>query len=81
MSGSPSGTALTLHLRSSSFSPTLASPGDSGVALDSDMDLSNETDGSSCREVIVKFINFIIYHKLFIKSGQQILKTGKTMSI
>ncbi|XP_051161854.1 uncharacterized protein LOC127281914 isoform X2 [Leptopilina boulardi] len=50
MSGSPSGTALTLHLRSSSFSPSLVSPGDSGVALDSDMDLSNETDGSSCRE-------------------------------
>lgn len=53
MSGSPSGTALTLHLRSTSFSPSLVSPGDSGVALDSDMDLSNETDGSSCREVIL----------------------------
>ncbi|OXU18099.1 hypothetical protein TSAR_007610 [Trichomalopsis sarcophagae] len=50
MSGSPSGTALTLHLRSTSVSSSLASPGDSGVALDSDMDASNETDASSYKE-------------------------------
>ncbi|XP_024946922.1 uncharacterized protein LOC107273813 isoform X2 [Cephus cinctus] len=51
MSGSPSGTALSLHLRSSSISSSLASPGDSGVALeDSDMDLANETDASSYKE-------------------------------
>lgn len=51
MSGSPSGTALTLHLRSTSVSSSLASPGDSGVALDSDMDAANETDASSYKEV------------------------------
>ena len=51
MSGSPSGTALSLHLRPSSICSSLASPGDSGVALDSDMDLSNETDSSSFKEV------------------------------
>ncbi|XP_011495840.1 PREDICTED: pleckstrin homology domain-containing family M member 2 [Ceratosolen solmsi marchali] len=50
MSGSPSGIALTLHLRSSSISSSLASPGDSGVALDSDMDPANETDNSSYKE-------------------------------
>lgn len=47
MSGSPSGTALSLHLRSSSITSSLASPGDSGVALDSDMEGANETDTSS----------------------------------
>lgn len=47
----PSGTVLSLHLRSSSVSSSLASPGDSGVAFDSDMDLANETDGSSYKEV------------------------------
>lgn len=51
MSGSPSGTALSLHLRTSSNNSSLASPGDSGVALDSDMDISNETDTSSYKEV------------------------------
>lgn len=52
MSGSPSGTALTLHLRSTSVSSSLASPGDSGVALmDSDMDAAMETDASSYKEV------------------------------
>lgn len=51
MSGSPSGTALSLHLRSSSVTSSLASPGDSGVALDSDMDIANETDASSYKEV------------------------------
>ncbi|XP_043283089.1 pleckstrin homology domain-containing family M member 2 [Venturia canescens] len=50
MSGSPSGTALSLHLRSSSVSSSLASPGDSGVALDSDMEGANETDASSYKE-------------------------------
>ncbi|KAH0549862.1 uncharacterized protein LOC123261517 [Cotesia glomerata] len=50
MSGSPSGTALSLHLRSSSVTSSLASPGDSGVALDSDIDMSNETDASSYKE-------------------------------
>lgn len=47
----PSGTILSLHLRSSSVSSSLASPGDSGVAFDSDMDLANETDASSYKEV------------------------------
>ena len=56
MSGFPSGTALSLHLRSSSISSSLASPEDSGVALDSDMDLSNETDASSYKEVS-KYLN------------------------
>lgn len=51
MSGSPSGTALSLHLRSSSNISNLESPNDSGVALDSDMDISNETDASSYKEV------------------------------
>lgn len=51
MSINPSGTVLSLHLRSSSVSSSLASPGDSGVAFDSDMDLANETDGSSYKEV------------------------------
>ncbi|XP_034945918.1 uncharacterized protein prd1 isoform X1 [Chelonus insularis] len=50
MHGSPSGTALSLHLRSSSVTSSLASPGDSGVALDSDMDMANETDASSYKE-------------------------------
>ncbi|KAK0166773.1 hypothetical protein PV327_004259 [Microctonus hyperodae] len=50
MSGSPSGTALSLHLRSSSNISSLESPNDSGVALDSDMDISNETDTSSYKE-------------------------------
>lgn len=50
MSVNPSGTVLSLHLRSSSVS-SLASPGDSGVAFDSDMDIANETDGSSYKEV------------------------------
>lgn len=50
MSVNPSGTVLSLHLRSCSVSSSLASPGDSGVALDSDMDLANETDGSSYKE-------------------------------
>ncbi|XP_067213080.1 pleckstrin homology domain-containing family M member 2 isoform X2 [Linepithema humile] len=50
MSVNPSGTVLSLHLRSSSVSSSLASPGDSGVAFDSDMDLANETDGSSYKE-------------------------------
>ncbi|XP_011306068.1 pleckstrin homology domain-containing family M member 2 [Fopius arisanus] len=50
MSGSPSGTALSLHLRSSSVTSSLASPGDSGVALDSDMEGANETDASSYKE-------------------------------
>ncbi|EFN65308.1 Pleckstrin-like proteiny domain-containing family M member 2 [Camponotus floridanus] len=50
MSINPSGTVLSLHLRSSSISSSLASPGDSGVAFDSDMDLANETDGSSYKE-------------------------------
>ncbi|RLU19751.1 hypothetical protein DMN91_008308 [Ooceraea biroi] len=50
MSVNPSGTALSLHLRSSSVSSSLASPGDSGIAFDSDMDLANETDGSSYKE-------------------------------
>lgn len=49
MSVNPSGTVLSLHLRSSSVS-SLASPGDSGVAFDSDMDIANETDGSSYKE-------------------------------
>ncbi|XP_020280133.1 pleckstrin homology domain-containing family M member 2 [Pseudomyrmex gracilis] len=49
MSINPSGTVLSLHLRSSSIT-SLASPGDSGVAFDSDMDLANETDGSSYKE-------------------------------
>ncbi|XP_011631168.1 pleckstrin homology domain-containing family M member 2 [Pogonomyrmex barbatus] len=48
MSVNPSGTIL--HLRSSSVSSSLASPGDSGVAFDSDMDIANETDGSSYKE-------------------------------
>ena len=52
MSGSLPGSALSLHLRPSSISSSLASPGDSGVALDSDMDASNETDISSYKEVI-----------------------------
>jgi len=52
----PSGTVLSLHLRSSSVSSSLASPGDSGVAFDSDMDLANETDGSSYKEVRSKSI-------------------------
>lgn len=51
MSVNPSGTVLSLHLRSSSVSSSLASPGDSGVAFDSDMDMANETDGSSYKEV------------------------------
>lgn len=51
MSVNPSGTVLSLHLRSSSVSSSLASPGDSGVAFDSDMDIANETDGSSYKEV------------------------------
>lgn len=51
MSINPSGTVLSLHLRSSSVSSSLASPGDSGIAFDSDMDLANETDGSSYKEV------------------------------
>ncbi|KAH0951760.1 hypothetical protein HN011_003151 [Eciton burchellii] len=50
MSVNPSGTVLSLHLRSSSISSSLASPGDSGIAFDSDMDLANETDGSSYKE-------------------------------
>ncbi|CAK9831940.1 Pleckstrin homology domain-containing family M member 2 [Anthophora retusa] len=50
MSVNPSGTILSLHLRSSSVSSSLASPGDSGVAFDSDMDLANETDASSYKE-------------------------------
>lgn len=50
MSVNPSGTVLSLHLRSSSVSSSLASPGDSGVAFDSDMDMANETDGSSYKE-------------------------------
>lgn len=50
MSGSPSGTALSLHLRSSSVTSSLASPGDSGVALDSDLEGANETDASSYKE-------------------------------
>lgn len=50
MSVNPSGTVLSLHLRSSSVS-SLASPEDSGVAFDSDMDIANETDGSSYKEV------------------------------
>ncbi|XP_076278593.1 pleckstrin homology domain-containing protein pruning defect 1 [Lasioglossum baleicum] len=50
MSVIPSGTILSLHLRSSSVSSSLASPGDSGVAFDSDMDLANETDASSYKE-------------------------------
>ncbi|KAG5323179.1 PKHM2 protein, partial [Pseudoatta argentina] len=50
MSVNPSGTVLSLHLRSSSVSSSLASPGDSGVAFDSDMDIANETDGSSYKE-------------------------------
>ncbi|XP_066593386.1 pleckstrin homology domain-containing family M member 2 [Prorops nasuta] len=50
MSINPSGTVLSLHLRSSSVSSSLASPGDSGVAFDSDMDFANETDFSSYRE-------------------------------
>ncbi|XP_012288630.1 pleckstrin homology domain-containing family M member 2 [Orussus abietinus] len=50
MSGSPSGIALSLHLRSSSVCSSLASPVDSGVALDSDMDGANETDASSYKE-------------------------------
>ncbi|XP_033224094.1 uncharacterized protein LOC117177479 isoform X2 [Belonocnema kinseyi] len=56
MSGSPPGTALSLHLRSSSISSSLASPGDSGVVLDSDMDLSNETDGSSYKDSSIEDI-------------------------
>ncbi|XP_046741434.1 pleckstrin homology domain-containing family M member 2 isoform X2 [Diprion similis] len=55
MSGSPSGTALSLHLRSSSVSSSLASPGDSGVAFDSDMDLANETDEDSSVEDVPKY--------------------------
>lgn len=51
MSVNPSGTILSLHLRSSSVSSSLASPGDSGVAFDSDMELANETDASSYKEV------------------------------
>lgn len=51
MSVNSSGTILSLHLRSSSVSSSLASPGDSGVAFDSDMDLANETDASSYKEV------------------------------
>ncbi|XP_058801493.1 pleckstrin homology domain-containing family M member 2 isoform X2 [Phymastichus coffea] len=50
MSGSPSGTALSLHLRSTSVCSSLASPGDSGIAFDSDMDAANETDTSSYKE-------------------------------
>ncbi|XP_031827223.1 pleckstrin homology domain-containing protein pruning defect 1 isoform X2 [Nomia melanderi] len=50
MSVNSSGTILSLHLRSSSVSSSLASPGDSGVAFDSDMDLANETDASSYKE-------------------------------
>ncbi|XP_017883684.1 uncharacterized protein LOC108627122 [Ceratina calcarata] len=50
MSVNPSGTILSLHLRSSSVSSSLASPGDSGVAFDSDMDIANETDASSYKE-------------------------------
>lgn len=46
-----SGTILSLNLRSSSVSSSLASPGDSGVAFDSDMDVANETDASSYKEV------------------------------
>nr|XP_034186856.1 LOW QUALITY PROTEIN: pleckstrin homology domain-containing family M member 2 [Osmia lignaria] len=45
-----SGTILSLNLRSSSVSSSLASPGDSGVAFDSDMDVANETDASSYKE-------------------------------
>jgi len=55
MSVNPSGTVLSLHLRSSSVSSSLASPGDSGVAFDSDMDIANETDGSSYKEVRCRF--------------------------
>lgn len=51
MSINSSGTVLSLHLRSSSVCSSLASPGDSGVAFDSDMDLANETDASSYKEV------------------------------
>ncbi|KAF7383056.1 hypothetical protein HZH68_014905 [Vespula germanica] len=50
MSINSSGTVLSLHLRSSSVCSSLASPGDSGVAFDSDMDLANETDASSYKE-------------------------------
>lgn len=54
MSGSPPGTALTLHLKSAGISPSLVSFGDSGVALDSDMDFINDTDASSYQEVRTK---------------------------
>ncbi|XP_023246798.1 uncharacterized protein LOC106637564 isoform X2 [Copidosoma floridanum] len=57
MSGSPSGTALSLHLRTVSLSSSLASPGDSGVALDSDMDAANETDTSSYKEDCNFYVN------------------------
>ncbi|KAJ8687505.1 hypothetical protein QAD02_023299 [Eretmocerus hayati] len=50
MSGSPSGTALSLHLRSLRNSSDLLSPGDSGFAIDSDMDASNETDKKNYKE-------------------------------
>lgn len=67
MSGSPSGTALSLHLRSSSVTSSLASPGDSGVALDSDIDMSNETDASSYKEVkysISYFLKSFFQHNI-----------------
>lgn len=67
MSGSPGGTVLSLHLRSSSVSSSLASPGDSGVALDSDMDAANETDASSYKEVFVLynlFLSFIVFFEI-----------------
>lgn len=66
MSVNSSGTILSLHLRSSSVSSSLASPGDSGVAFDSDMDLANETDASSYKEV--KFSNVIYLKKLTFAS-------------
>lgn len=53
MSGSPPGTALNLHLRSSSLSSSLTSPGDSGIALDSDMDPFTETDNSSYKVITI----------------------------
>jgi len=58
MSVNPTGTVLSLHLRSSSISSS-PSPGDSGVAFDSDMDIANETDGSSYKEVRLDLIKDI----------------------
>lgn len=58
MSINSSGTVLSLHLRSSSVCSSLASPGDSGVAFDSDMDLANETDASSYKEVSSQCFKF-----------------------